>query len=271
MLAVDDLKQVHRSTWAAGDYSAVAERIADAPPRDVLSRLRVAAGQDVLDVATGTGNAALRAAARGARVVGVDLTPELLDIARRRALTHGLDVSWKVGDAEELPADDAAFDRVISVVGIQFAPRHEVVARELARVTRPGGRIGLVNWTPDGHIGELLRTVGSYMPPPPAYASPPPLWGREDHVRELFDGTGVEFEFAYGTNPFRFASAEDYVAFMETHYGPVLKARERLSAVGTWGECRAEIVAVAERHNDAYDGSLLMNAEYLVAIGTKTR
>jgi SAM-dependent methyltransferase len=269
MLAVADLKDAHRTTWAAGNYAAVAALIAHSPPRDLLAQVGVGPRHSVLDVATGTGNVALRAAARGARVVGVDLTPELLEVARRRSRDHGLGIKWVHGDAEELPCDDGEYDRVLSVVGIQFAPRHEVVARELARVTRPGGRIGLVNWTPDGMIGDLLRTVGEYMPAPPAYASPPPRWGDEGHVRKLFAGTGVAFRFSYGSNPFRFASAEHFAAFFETNYGPVLKARERLTAEGTWDECRADIVALAESYNQADDGSLLMHAEYMVAIGVK--
>ena len=158
---------------------------------------------------------------------------------------------------------------MLSAFGVQFAPRHEVVAKELARVCRPGGRIGLVSWTPEGQIGELFKIMGSYLPAPPAYASPPPLWGSEEHVRRLFADAPVELEFARGVNPWRFDSPEDYVAFMETHYGPTLKARERLSAEGRWEECREEIVAMAARRNEATDGSLEMYAEYLVAIGHK--
>ncbi len=178
-------------------------------------------------------------------------------------------MAWIEGDAEELPFASASFDRVLSAFGVMFAPRHEVVAAELARVCRPGGRIGLVSWTPEGQIGELFKIMGRYMPPLPDYASPPPLWGSEEHVRSLFAGTGVEFEFARGLNPWRYDSADDYVAFMETHYGPTLKARERLSAEGRWEECRAEIVAMAERRNEATNGGLLMHAEYLIAIGRK--
>ena len=269
MIAVDDLKRAHRSTWAAGDYAAVAELIDDVPPRDLLARIDVQAGEDVLDVATGTGNLALRAAAAGAQVVGVDLTPELFATAWRRADDWGVAVDWVEGDAEELPFDDASFDVVLSSFGVQFAPRHQVVAGELARVTRPGGRIGLVNWTPQGQIGELFKIMGAYLPAPPDYASPPPLWGSEEHVRGLFAGTAVELEFARGHNPWRFDSAEHYVVFMETHYGPTLKARERLSAEGRWEECREEIHAMAERRNEASDGTLLMHAEYLVAVGSK--
>jgi SAM-dependent methyltransferase len=255
----------------AGDYAAVAEVIDAVPPRDVLDRVGVTAGMDVLDVATGTGNVALRAAALGCQVVGLDLTPELFEAGRRRAGWHDVVVDWVEGDAEHLPFEDASFDRVFSAFGVQFAPRHAVVARELARVCRPGGRIGLVNWTPAGQVGELSEIVARFMPAPPAFASPPPQWGDETHVRAVFAGTGVEVEFARGHNPWGFPSAEHYVTFMETKYGPLLKARERLTADGTWDDCRAEIVAMAERRNEAADGGLLMHAEYLVVIGTRFR
>ena len=269
MTAVADLKRTHRATWAAGDYAAVAEHIDEAPPRDLLELMDLAPGQDVLDVATGTGNVALQAAAAGAQVVGLDLTPELFQTARDRADAAGVVIKWVDGDAEALPYADESYDRVLSVFGVQFAPRHQIVAEELARVCRPGGRIGLVNWTPEGLIGELFKIMGSYMPAPPDYASPPPRWGDEDHVRGLFEGTGVELEFTRGNNPWRFDSPEHWVVFMETHYGPTLKARERLTAEGRWEECRGEILAMVERRNEATDGSLLMQAEYLVIVGHK--
>jgi SAM-dependent methyltransferase len=268
-MTLTELKQTHRSTWASGDYAAVAELIDEAPPRDLLDRIHPLAGKDVLDVATGTGNVALRAAAAGASVVGLDLTPELFETAWRRMDEWDVKVDWVEGDAEALPFDDDSFDAVLSIFGVQFAPRHEVVARELARVARPGGQIGLVNWTPEGQIGELFKIMGRYMPAPPSYASPPPLWGSEPYVRGLFAGTGVELEFARGYNPWRFGSAEEYVSFMETHYGPTLKARERLTAEGTWEDCRNELLAMVERRNESVDGGLVMHAEYLIAIGSK--
>ena len=269
MTAVADLKRVHRATWAAGDYAAVAELIDQAPPRDLLAHADVNPGEEVLDVATGTGNIAVPAAAAGAQVIGLDLTPELFETARRRAAAWHVTVDWVEGDAEYLPFEDGRFDRVLSAFGIQFAPRHEIVARELERVTRHGGRIALVNWTPEGAIGEVLGTIGRYMPAPPAYASPPALWGSEGHVRRLFADTDVELEFARGHNPWRFDSAEQFVGFMETHYGPMVKARERLTAEGDWDRCREEILAIAERRNEAIDGSFLMPAEYLVVVGRK--
>ncbi len=270
MTTIADLKLAHRATWAAGDYAAIAELIDEAPPRDLLARVDIAPGQQVLDVAAGTGNIAIKAAAAGAQAVGLDLTPELFETARRRAQAHSVTVDWVEGDAEDLPFEDERFDLVLSAFGVQFAPRHAIVAQELARVCRPGGRIGVVNWTPEGQIGELFKIMGRYMPAPPDYASPPPLWGSEEHVRGLFAGTGVELEFSRGHNPWRFDSPEHWVAFFETHYGPTLKARERLTAEGRWEECRDEILAMVERRNEATDGSLLMRSEYLITIGRKS-
>ena len=269
MTALADLKHTHRTIWAAGDYAAIAEHIDEVPPRDLLARADFRPGQDVLDVATGTGNIALKAAAAGAQVVGVDLTPELFGTARSRAARAGVSVDWVEGDAEELPFEDGSFDRVLSAFGVQFAPRHQVVADELVRVCRPGGLIGLVNWTPEGQIGELFRIMGRYMPAPPDYASPPPLWGDEAHVRGLFAGSGVELEFARGNNPWRFDSPEHWVVFFETLYGPTLKARERLTSEGAWDDCRAEILDMVTRRNEATDGSLLVRAEYLIAVARK--
>jgi SAM-dependent methyltransferase len=271
MTPVTELKRAHRATWAAGDYAAIAELIDELPPSDLLAQVQLAPGQEVLDVATGTGTLAIRAAAAGSQVVGLDLTPELFETALRRASEHDVVVDWVEGDAEELPFEDERFDRVYSVFGVQFAPRHQLVASELARVCRPGGEIGLVNWTPESQIGELFKIMSRYLPAPPDYASPPPLWGSEEHVRGLFADTDVELEFARGHNPFRFDSAEHFVVFFETHYGPTLKARERLTAEGRWEECRREIVAMAERRNEANDGSLLLPSEYLIVIGRKLR
>jgi SAM-dependent methyltransferase len=269
MTPVAELKLVHRVTWAAGDYAAVARHIDDVPPVDLLSRMDIGPGQRVLDVATGTGNLAIRAAAAGAQVAGLDLTPELFATARARAAAAAVAVDWVEGDAEALPYEDESFDRVVSAFGVQFAPRHQIVANELAGVTRRGGRIGLVNWTPEGLIGQLFKIMGASLPAPPAFASPPPLWGSESHVRTLFREAPVVLEFARGHNPWRFESPEAWVSFMETAYGPTVKARERLTGEGRWEHCRAEMLALAERHNEATDGSLHMEAEYLITIGHK--
>ena len=262
---VETLKTTHRATWAAGDYAVIAELIDDLPPEHLIRRVGVEAGHRTLDVATGTGNVAVRTAALGSATVGLDLTPELLEHASARADALGVEVEWVAGDAEALPFEDASFDRVLSVFGVQFAPRHQVTADELVRVCAPGGTIGLGNWTPEGTIGELFRILAGYLPAPPTYASSPPLWGKEEHVRELFAGHDVELEFERATTPFVFDSAEHFAAFFETNYGPTLKARDRLSAEGTWEDCRSEIVAMLERRNVADDG-LVVPSEYLVTV-----
>jgi SAM-dependent methyltransferase len=269
--AVETLKAGHRATWAAGDYAAVAEMIDVVAPEQLVARAGVTADQDVLDVATGTGNVALRAAAAGARVVGLDLTPELFGPARQREAEWNVEIDWVEGDAEALPFEDESFDVVLSAFGVQFAPRHEVVAGELVRVCRTGGIIAVCGWTPQGTIGELFSILGRYMPPAPSFATPPPRWGDEEHVRTLFTNTGddVELEFERHTTPFDFDSAEHWVGFMETCYGPLLKARERLTTEGTWDECRGSIVEMMDRRNEATDGRLLVPSEYLVAVAHK--
>ena len=258
------LKDVHRATWASGDYAAVAEHIAAAPPAAALAAAAAGPGDHVLDVATGSGNVAVMAAQLGLRVTGLDLVPELLDVARSRAAAQGLAIDLVAGDAEALPFADGTFDRVVSVFGIQFAPRHQTVADELVRVTAPGGSIGLVNWTPDGLLGRVLRTIGKYVPKPPPFASPPPLWGDEDHVRALFARHDVDLDFWRETNPWRFESAEAFMRFFEQRYGPMIKARERLEAEGTWTDAREELLALLGAFNHATDGTFDANAEYLV-------
>ncbi|HVQ59658.1 MAG TPA: methyltransferase domain-containing protein [Solirubrobacterales bacterium] len=261
-----DLKRAHRGTWASGSYAAVAERLILEPPYRLIERIGLEPGLELLDIATGTGNAAIPAAIDGARVTGLDLTPELLDQARERAAVVGVDVEWVEGDAEDLAFEDESFDRVVSTFGVQFAPRHEVVAREMVRVTRPGGIIGLVNWTPQGLIGQVLKAVGKRMPKPPGYASPPPLWGDEEHVRGLL-GSEAEVEFQRKAVWFDdFVSAEDWVSFMEAAYGPMLKAREKLAPEGRWQELRDELVEIVASLDIGEAGRFHIEAEYLIAV-----
>lgn len=264
------LKQAHRTVWAAGDFGKVAARlVAEVPPSHLLARMDLEVGMEVLDVATGTGNVAVRAAAGGCRVTGLDLTARLLVDAAIRARRLGVSVDWVQGDAEDLPFPSDHFDRVLSTFGVQFAPRHRVAAHELARVCAPGGRIGIVNWTPDGQIGRLFEIVGRYLPAPPDFASPPPLWGSEEHVRDLFDGTGVELSFEPGCNPLRMPSADAYVEFMERHYGPLVTARARLEPEGRWRDCRAELVALMEELDLGDEDGMHVEAEYVLIAGRK--
>jgi ubiquinone/menaquinone biosynthesis C-methylase UbiE len=260
--AVDALKAQHRAVWADGDYPAVAEHIATALPQAALAQVDVA-GRRLLDVATGSGNLALDAARAGATVTGIDLVPELVDVARRRAHAAGLEIEWLVGDAEALPLPDDAFDVTTSVVGVQFAPRSRVVADELVRVTRPGGTIVLVNWTPGGLIGQLFKTMSRHMPPPPNWVTPPPVWGSDEHLRQLLHDAG-EVTLTYGFNPFVFPSIDAYMAFFETNYGPTKRAREKLEAEGRYAALDADLRDLYTRLNQADDGTLHIDSEFVV-------
>ena len=238
------LKERHHAIWAAGDFADVARKIEEVG-ETCADRAGIQPGMDVLDVACGSGNATIPAAQRGGRVVGLDLTPELFDAGRARAADAGVEIEWVEGDAEALPFEDASFDRVISTFGVMFAPRHEVAAAELARVCRPGGRIVLCTWLPDGKIGELFKLLGRHMPPPPSWASPPPLWGDAEHVRRLFaKATATVPSFERRTLTMAF-TPDEYVDYMSETYGPTLKAREALEPQGDWEDVRAEWTALA--------------------------
>ncbi len=217
-----ELKARHRALWASGDYPSVADVIADLGLR-LIDALGVDGDADLLDVAAGAGNASFPAARRGARVVASDLAPELLDVGRARAEAVGIDIEWEVGDVEHLRYADDSFDVVTSCVGVMFAPHHAQAAAEIIRVTRPGGRIGLINWTPTGFIGELFTTMKPYAPAPPPGASAPPLWGDETHVRELL-GNGIA-DLRCTTERLRvdrFATGEQFRDFFKAAYGPTI-------------------------------------------------
>jgi SAM-dependent methyltransferase len=256
-----------RAVWAAGDFDAVASRTWAVGGR-IVDRLGLQPGEAVLDVACGSGNAALPAAEAGARVVGADITPELFEAGRRRAAAAGVEIEWVVGDAEALPFADAGFDAVVSTFGVMFAPRHEVAAAELCRVLRPGGRLGLCSWTPEGGIGDFFRTVAQHVPPA-ADGPPPVLWGTEEHVRDLLAPAGLDLAFARETVTLDFASADEGVAFYADNFGPVVRAREALEPQGRWPALRDDLAATFARHNVADDGGLAFPAEYLAVIGRR--
>jgi SAM-dependent methyltransferase len=260
------LKAAHRAAWASGDYPAVAEAFVRDIGRVAVARAALEPGTEVLDVAAGAGNAAIPAAEAGARVTALDLVPELLDTGRALAREAGVEIEWVEGDAEALPFADGRFDTVLSVLGVQFTPRHEVTAAEIVRVLRPGGRFVLACWTPAGFIGQMFKTMGPYLPAPPAGASPPPKYGDEEHVRGLFAHAGAELAFETGTATFHADSPAAFVAFMADHYGPVLKARERLTPDGRWAALEADLVALCERVNVAEDG-FAVPSEYLITVG----
>lgn len=272
MQQLAEFKQGARAAWATGDYDemARAEGLYQTGER-LVRRVGVEAGEAVLDIACGTGNAAIPAALAGARVVGLDLTPELLEVGRARAAAAGAEVDWTEGDAEELPFEDRRFDVVLSTFGCMFAPRHQVVADEIARVLRPGGRLGLLCWTPEGNIGEFFRIVNDHVPPAPDFVDPPLLWGEAGHVLELFEGTGVDLEFERGEIGLRNDSVTDAVELYSTKLGPVALARSLLEAEGRWPALRNDLTRLFERHNAATDGRMVCPAQYLVVLGRKPR
>lgn len=220
-----ELKAKHRALWASGDYPAVASQLIPALGARLAAACGVRAGQRVLDVAAGSGNAAIPAAVAGANVTASDLTPELFDAGRAAATQRGVELEWVEADAEAMPFGDERFDVVMSCVGAMFAPRHERVAAEIARVTRPGGTIGMINWTPTGFIGKLFATMKPYAPPPPPGASPPPLWGDEDHVRALFGDTVTELTVTRETVDMNHCPTPlEFREYWKRNYGPTIAA-----------------------------------------------
>jgi SAM-dependent methyltransferase len=219
------VKSKHRAMWASGDYAAVArDLVAELGPA-LVAACDVRAGQRVLDVGAGTGNAAIAAAAAGADVVASDLTPELLEIGRRRAVDAGLELEWVEADAEALPFETGEFDVVLSSIGAMFAPRHQRAADELLRVCRPGGTIGMINWTPTGFVGGLLKTMSPFAPPPPPGAQPPPLWGSAEHVRELFGDRVTDLDLRTATVAFDHSSDPlEFREYWKSRYGPTIAA-----------------------------------------------
>lgn len=255
------MKEAARQTWALGDFAAIAARDLWPVGEQIVQRLAVQPGETVLDIACGTGNAALRAASSGGRTIGVDLTPELLATARDLATTAGITVDWREGDAEALPVDDASIDVVVSTFGCEVAPRHQVVAHEIARVLRPGGRMGLCVWPIDGTMGAIMRTMAGYLPPPPPGAGLPMRWGEPDHVRDLFAGTGIEVSFERATFAHEpFASAEADVDWHAESFGPLIRARQAAEAQGRWDELRHALIPLHEGRSAL---------DYVVILGAK--
>jgi|SRR5215207_2169813 len=247
-----------KTMWGSGNYAAVADRISVAG-ETMLDRAGVEPGMDLVDVACGTGNATIPAAREGARVKGLDFSPDLLAIARERAADAMVEVDWIEGDAQELPFKDASFDRVISTFGHMFAPDHGRTAEEMLRVCRPGGVIATACWTPEGSIGRMFRTIAELVPPPPG-GTPPILWGTEDHHRELFGDAKFErHEIEWEDD-----SVESYASFMLESFAPLLNARELL------GEREAELDEgfrrFLETENLSEDGGLRFRGEYLLTV-----
>jgi SAM-dependent methyltransferase len=260
------VKQRQQQTWASADYAAVAARIV--PMAEGLAQnAGLRAGDRVLDVATGSGNAALAAARCGCEVTGVDYVPSLLERARARSAAEGLEIEFAEGDAENLAFPDASFDAVLSCLGVMFTPDQERAAAELVRVCKPGGTIGLVNWTPAGFIGQLLRTVGKHVPPP-AGVRPPPQWGTEERLRELLGDAVSRLDMQRRTFVFRFRSPDDFATFFRDNYGPVHKAFGALDEPGR-ERLYDDLTALAREHDREEGPSVAMPAEYLEVVATR--
>ncbi len=238
------IKQKQQVTWSSGDFHAVAALIVPIAER-LVDTADLHAGWRVLDVATGSGNAAIAAARLGCEVAGVDYVPALLERGRERAAAEGLEIDFLEGDAEALPYPAASFDAVTSMFGSMFAPDHPKAASELVRVTKPGGTIAIAAWTPDGFIGDLFRTTAKHVPPPAGVQSPL-LWGTEEHLRELFGDSIASLEVEERTSPTGSDSAEEFVTFFRTWYGPTLKAFEALDDDGKKA-LEADLVELVER------------------------
>jgi len=258
------LKQRQQQTWASGDYSAIAARIV-LVAEHLCDTADLRAGWHVLDVATGSGNAAIAAARHGCDVVGIDYVPSLLERGRARAEAEGLPVSLLEGDAEALPFADRTFDAVVSVFGSMFAPDHGRTAAEMLRVTRSGGTIALASWTPEGFIGQLFRTVAAHVPPPAGVQSPL-LWGTEAHLRELFGEGLASLDVTERMFTFRFRSPEDFVDFFRTRYGPTLKAFAALAEDDARAALERDLVELVRRFDRLDGGAVAIPSGYTEAI-----
>ncbi|MEV0964413.1 class I SAM-dependent methyltransferase [Streptomyces sp. NPDC049910] len=262
------VKAKHRAMWALGDYAAVADELIPSLGAALVDACGIGAGSRVLDVAAGTGNAAIPAALAGADVVASDLTPELLDAGRLIAEGLGAELEWREADAEALPFADGTFDTVMSCVGVMFAPHHQAGADEMLRVCRPGGTIGLVNWTPESFVGRMFAMMKPYAPPPPPGAQPPPLWGDEEHVRALLGERVASVEARRSSvRVDRFTTPAELRDYFKENYGPTIAVYRNIAdspeRVAALDRELAELVRDHARLTGEADG-MAMEWEYLL-------
>ena len=262
---LDAIKQKQQATWSSGDYSVIGATL-QIVGESLCEAVDLSAGWNVLDVAAGNGNASLAAARRGCEVVASDYVEALLGRTRQRAEADGLRLTTREADAEALPFDDGTFDAVLSTFGVMFTPNPERAAAELLRVCRPGGRIGLANWTPEGFIGQMFKVIGAHVPPPPGVPSPL-AWGTEDRLHSLF-GANAKVEVERRHFMFRYRSAEDFFETFKAYYGPTVKAWAALDGDGQ-ASLREGVVALADGANVNTDGALTIASEYLEVVATR--
>jgi ubiquinone/menaquinone biosynthesis C-methylase UbiE len=254
-----ELKLRQQSAWSSGDYAVVGTTL-QIVGEELCEALDLRAGQRVLDVAAGNGNVSLAAARRWCEVVSTDYVASLLERGRKRAEAEGLPVTFREADAEALPFENASFDVVVSTFGVMFTPNQEQAAAELMRVLKPGGKIGLANWTPDGFIGQMFKVLGKYLPPPAGTKSPA-LWGTRARLDDLF-GEAAAIKAQSRHFVFRYRSAEHFLEVFRTYYGPMLKAFAALDTAGQQG-LRHDLLALIGSMNRAEDGTMLLPSEYL--------
>lgn len=260
------VKERQQRTWSAGDYTRVGNPLV-LMGENLVEAADVRSGQKVLDVATGSGNTALSAARRFCETTGVDYVPDLIERARQRAAVEGLEAAFDVGDAEKLPYPDASFDVVLSTIGVMFAPDQDRAASELLRVCRPGGRIGLANWTPDSFVGALLRTVGKHVPPPPG-VKPPLLWGTEERLRELLGDGLSSLDVARRSHAFRYPSAGHFIEHFRSYYGPMKKAFESLDPSEAEA-LESDLRKLLADWNASGDETIVLPSEYLEVVAVR--
>ena len=263
--ALLSIKTRQQAMWASGDFAVIGTTL-QIVGELLCEAVDLRAGERVLDVAAGNGNATLAAARRFARVTSTDYVPALLERGRRRAEAEGFDVTFEVADAEALPYPVASFDVVLSTFGVMFAPDHARAAREMQSMCRPGGRIGLASWTPDGFLGQLLRTVAKYVPPVPGVQSPL-LWGTKAHLQELF-AKAASIEHTVRHFNFRYESPAHWIDVFRTFYGPVHKAFASLEA-DRQAALEADLIALLQNANHGGETGLVVPAEYLETVITR--
>ncbi|HZR77217.1 class I SAM-dependent methyltransferase [Bradyrhizobium sp.] len=259
------IKQRQQAVWSAGDYAMIGTTLQIVGER-LCEAVDICAGSSVLDVAAGNGNATLAAARRFARVTSTDYVPDLLERGRERAAAERLPVKFQEADAEALPFADESFDVALSTFGVMFTPNQGKAAAELVRVVRKGGKIGLANWTPDGFIGQILRIVGRYLPPP-AGLKPPTVWGTAERLQELFEGH--EINSSAQTFTFRYESPEHWLEVFRKYYGPTNRAFAALDATKA-AALEADILDLLERSNWGRSGTLIIPGEYLEVVITRS-
>jgi SAM-dependent methyltransferase len=257
------LKERQRGVWSSGDYALIGSTL-QIVGENLCEALDLAAGMRVLDVAAGNGNASLAAARRWCDVRSTDYVPLLLERGKARAAANGLDITFEEADAEALPFADASFDAVLSTFGVMFTPDQDRAAAEMLRVCRPGGKIGLANWTPDGFVGQIFKIIGRYLPPPAGSRSPA-LWGTRERLDQLFGSGAASIAAPPREFMFRYRSRDHFIDMFRTYYGPMRVAFSALEDAGR-SRLRADLLALIEGLNRAHDGSMIVPGEYLEVV-----